>query len=77
MVIPELPDAFYKQHSLQTGTRSEILYENLDAILVRTIDRPLDLTNNIVQAPWIFEERYPGSVVVYMNARMESLQKIP
>lgn len=75
--ITELPEAFYKQQRVQTGTRTELLYDNIDSIMARTVEGALDFLTKLDKAPGIFDERYLGHLVVGMNARMLVLQEMP
>lgn len=70
LMVTKLPDAFYKHLNLHTGTRPELLHENLDKVLARAIDGPLYFTARLEPAPWLLAERYLGHVVVGINSRM-------
>lgn len=77
MAILALPDALFKQHRIHDGTCPELLYENIDTILARTIAGPLQFSTNLAEAPWIFDVRFLGHVFVGMNGRMELLRQMP
>lgn len=59
------------------GSRPALLHDNLDGILEWTIEWTMKLVIHLEKAPWIFEQRYLGHIVVGRNARMTVLQKIP
>lgn len=75
--ITDLPDVFYKHGPAQTGPRPIHLHDNFDDILARTTEGPIKIVTNLANAPWQYEVRYIGHIVVGLNASMAKLQQIP
>lgn len=80
--IPGLPDKFYKQGPKQTGSLPILLHDHLEAILARRTEVPikyiiiLNINTNLATAPWNFDERDLGNMVVVLTSRMAMLQQV-
>lgn len=74
--ITDLPDILYKPQCPQSGIKSEILHNKMDAILSKTVDGPLSFTLEFDYAPWILYERYLGHIVVGIIYRLPMFKRI-
>lgn len=66
---------FYKQ--VTEVLHRELLIDNLDVMLAKTLDGPLYFERKLATAPSWIDSRYLRHIVIGMNARLALLRQIP